>query len=103
MAEKLASKGWVDFATLELEDVPRFEYKAREGEYIEFSDASAGQQATALMFVLLNQDGPPLIIDQPEDESRQPRHQGHRRAVVDRQVQAAAHLLQSQREPRGQW
>jgi len=68
MAEKLAFKGWVDFATLELEDVPRFEYKAREGEYIEFSDASAGQQATALMFVLLNQDGPPLIIDQPEDD-----------------------------------
>lgn len=68
MAEKLASKGWVDFATLELEDIPRFEYEAREGEYIEFSDASAGQQATALMFVLLNQDGPPLIIDQPEDD-----------------------------------
>lgn len=68
MAEKLTSKGWVDFATLELEDVPRFEYKAREGEYIDFSDASAGQQATALMFVLLNQDGPPLVIDQPEDD-----------------------------------
>jgi len=68
MAEKLATRGWVDFATLELEDIPRFEYKAREGEYIEFSDASAGQQATALMFVLLNQDGPPLIIDQPEDD-----------------------------------
>ncbi len=48
--------------------MPLFEYKTREGEYIEFTDASAGQQATALMHVLLNQEGPPLIIDQPEDD-----------------------------------
>jgi type III restriction enzyme len=68
MAERLASKGWADFAVLELEDVPSFEYRAREGDYISFSDASAGQQATALMFVLLNQEGPPLVIDQPEDD-----------------------------------
>ncbi|MEI9942166.1 MAG: AAA family ATPase [Pseudomonadota bacterium] len=68
MAERLAIKGWAEFATLELEDVPRFEYRAREAEYIAFGDASAGQQATALMFVLLNQDGPPLVIDQPEDD-----------------------------------
>jgi type III restriction enzyme len=68
MAERLATKGWADFATSELQDVPRFEYRAREGEYIGFGDASAGQQATALMFVLLNQDGPPLVIDQPEDD-----------------------------------
>ena len=68
MAEKLGVKGWADFAVQELEDVPRFEYKARDGDYINFSDASAGQQATALMFVLLNQDGPPLVIDQPEDD-----------------------------------
>jgi chromosome segregation protein len=68
IAERLLQRGWADFATLELEDVPRFQYRARESEYIAFSDASAGQQATALMFVLLNQDGPPLIIDQPEDD-----------------------------------
>jgi type III restriction enzyme len=68
MAERLSIKGWAEFATLELEDVPRFEYRAREAEYIAFGDASAGQQATALMFVLLNQDGPPLVIDQPEDD-----------------------------------
>jgi chromosome segregation protein len=37
-------------------------------EYIEFIDASAGQQATALLTVLLNQSGAPLIIDQPEDD-----------------------------------
>ncbi len=45
-----------------------FEYQAREAEYIPFADASAGQQATALLAALLNQDGPPLIIDQPEDD-----------------------------------
>ena len=35
---------------------------------IPFEDASAGQQATALLNVLLNQGGFPLIIDQPEDD-----------------------------------
>jgi chromosome segregation protein len=64
----LSTTGWADFAVLKLEDVPKFEYRAREGDYINFEDASAGQQATALMFVLLNQDGPPLVIDQPEDD-----------------------------------
>lgn len=68
IADRLVGRGWADFAVLELEDVPRFEYRAREGEYIAFGDASAGQQATALMFVLLNQGGAPLVIDQPEDD-----------------------------------
>jgi len=40
---------------------------ARQGEYIDFSAASPGQHATALRRTLLNQEGPPLIIDQPED------------------------------------
>jgi type III restriction enzyme len=51
-----------------LEDQPVFEYRSREDEYIQFNDASAGQQATALLWALLNQEGPPLIIDQPEDD-----------------------------------
>ena len=38
------------------------------GDVIPFSEASAGQQATALLTVLLNQPGTPLIIDQPEDD-----------------------------------
>jgi type III restriction enzyme len=45
-----------------------FMYRVREGEYIPFSQASAGQQATVLLGILLNQAGPPLIIDQPEDD-----------------------------------
>lgn len=49
-------------------DRPIFEYRIREAEYIPFQVASAGQQATALLRVLLNQPGPPLIIDQPEDD-----------------------------------
>jgi type III restriction enzyme len=68
LAERLAASGWGELAVLELEDVPQFEYRAREGDYISFGDASAGQQATALMLVLLNQEGPPLVIDQPEDD-----------------------------------
>ena len=68
MAEKVTSENWIDLFLAQLDDLPLFEYRTREGEYIEFTDASAGQQATALMHVLLNQEGPPLIIDQPEDD-----------------------------------
>ncbi|MBI4708139.1 MAG: AAA family ATPase, partial [Candidatus Omnitrophica bacterium] len=68
VAEKITSENWIDLFLVQLDDLPLFEYKTREGEYIDFTDASAGQQATALMHVLLNQGGPPLIIDQPEDD-----------------------------------
>ena len=37
-------------------------------EKIPFENASAGQQATALLYILLNQEGEPLLIDQPEDD-----------------------------------
>ena len=68
IAHKLTIDEWLELSLAELEDVPIFEYQQREGEYIKFSDASAGQQATALLKVLLKQDGPPLIIDQPEED-----------------------------------
>jgi len=68
IAEKINSENWIDLFLVQLDDLPLFEYRTREGEYIEFTDASAGQQATSLMRVLLNQEGPPLIIDQPEDD-----------------------------------
>ena len=68
MTEKITNENWIDLLLTQLDDLPLFEYKTRDGEYIEFNDASAGQQATALMHVLLNQDGPPLVIDQPEDD-----------------------------------
>lgn len=36
--------------------------------YIPFQDASPGQQATVLLKALLGRDGPPLLIDQPEED-----------------------------------
>lgn len=68
MSEKININNFIDMYLIQLQDTPIFEYKTREGEYIEFTDASAGQQATSLIYVLLNQEGPTLIIDQPEDD-----------------------------------
>lgn len=47
---------------------PIFKYCVPGGRAIDFADASAGQQASALLGVLLSLEGPPLIIDQPEDD-----------------------------------
>lgn len=68
LARKIDRQSWLELSLIELDDCPVFEYRQREGAYIPFEDASAGQQATALLRVLLNQEGPPLIIDQPEDD-----------------------------------
>lgn len=68
LAEKMTPDNFIDLYLVQLEDIPIFDYRTRENEYIEFTDASAGQQATALIHVLLNQEGPTLIIDQPEDD-----------------------------------
>lgn len=65
---KLTPDGWLDLSLAELSDFPEFEYRAKEGEYIPFDSASAGQQASALLGTLLSQGGTPLIIDQPEDD-----------------------------------
>lgn len=51
-----------------LEDRPQFEFRAGPDSYITFAQASSGQQATSLLKVLLNQEGPPLLIDQPEED-----------------------------------
>jgi chromosome segregation protein len=61
---------WLELSMTELEFNPIFEYCANKdtSEYIAFVDASAGQQATALLTVLLNQHGAPLVVDQPEDD-----------------------------------
>lgn len=66
--ERLTPESWLGLALAIIDDQPAFEYRTKDGEYIAFADASAGQQATALLRVLLNQSGPPLIIDQPEDD-----------------------------------
>jgi chromosome segregation protein len=68
ISAKLTIDSWLDLSLVVLDDQPLFEYRAREADYIPFADASAGQQATALLWALLSQEGPPLVIDQPEDD-----------------------------------
>jgi type III restriction enzyme len=65
---KLSTDGWLDLALTPIADEPIFHYETKEKEYIAFEQASAGQQATALLRVLLGQTGMPLIIDQPEED-----------------------------------
>ena len=64
------STKWLELSLSEIDFNPIFQYCSNKttNEYIGFADASAGQQATALLTVLLNQNGAPLIIDQPEDD-----------------------------------
>jgi chromosome segregation protein len=68
VARALKPEDWLTLSLTPIKSVPIFEYQAREAEYIPFRNASAGQQATALLKTLLNQAGPPLIIDQPEED-----------------------------------
>jgi chromosome segregation protein len=72
MGARLPTDGWLALSLIQIERKPVFEYRSREGDYIDFGNASAGQQATALLKSLLNQAGPPLIIDQPEEDLDNP-------------------------------
>lgn len=67
---KLTTDDWLKLSITELDFDPQFYYTTNNelGDEIPFRDASAGQQATALLTVLLNQPGIPLLIDQPEDD-----------------------------------
>ncbi|GAB2992022.1 TrlF family AAA-like ATPase [Amycolatopsis acidiphila] len=65
---RITPDAWLDLALTPINDEPVFEYQTKEKEFIAFSAASAGQQATALLRVLLSQTGVPLIIDQPEED-----------------------------------
>ena len=70
IAEILTTDIWLNAATITIEFAPDFKYTTNTEmeDVIPFSEASAGQQATALLTVLLNQPGAPLLIDQPEDD-----------------------------------
>ncbi|MEW8558929.1 MAG: TrlF family AAA-like ATPase [Candidatus Thiodiazotropha sp.] len=68
LANKLTPETWLELVLTPMEDNTIFGYQTKEREYIPFEHASSGQQATALLFTLLNQSGSPLIIDQPEDD-----------------------------------
>jgi chromosome segregation protein len=63
---------WLSLPLIEIGSEPIFECRTREGEHIAFSNASAGQQATALLKTLLNEPGPPVLIDQPEEDLGNP-------------------------------
>jgi type III restriction enzyme len=63
----LKPERWIEIALTSLKDVPEFFYRKGQDK-IPFKKASAGEQATALLTILLNEDGGPLIIDQPEDD-----------------------------------
>lgn len=65
---KISPDSWLDLALTPITDQPSFEYRVKEEDFVEFADASAGQQATALLRILLAQTGMPLLIDQPEDD-----------------------------------
>ena len=72
IGRSLTPDDWLTLSLTPVKSVPVFEYQSREQEYIPFRNASAGQQATALLKTLLNQPGPPLIIDQPEEDLDNP-------------------------------
>jgi type III restriction enzyme len=72
ISQHFTPEDWLTLSLTPIEAVPVYEFRSREGEYIPFENASAGQQATALLKTLLNQPGPPLIIDQPEEDLDNP-------------------------------
>ena len=43
-------------------------YAKSDNDVISFNKASYGQQASAILSILLNLDSGPLIVDQPEDD-----------------------------------
>ncbi len=68
IVSRLSGEQILELSLVPLGDRPVFEYRTKVGEYMPFESASPGQQATALLRVLLSQPGLPLIIDQPEDD-----------------------------------
>jgi chromosome segregation protein len=68
LARQIQPPAWLDLLLFDLKDLPVFQYQVRQDDFLPFENASPGQQATALLSILLLQDGPPLLIDQPEDD-----------------------------------
>lgn len=68
--EKLENQQIINLICKEIEFEKSLKYvvNKKDDEKILFENASAGQQATALLYILLNQEGEPLLIDQPEDD-----------------------------------
>ena len=67
-AAKFEIGDWAEFAVSAPAIDPVFTYRTSGTTSIAFENASAGQQASALLASLLEMDGPTLIVDQPEDD-----------------------------------
>ncbi|EJL48017.1 PHP domain-containing protein [Brevibacillus sp. CF112] len=68
LAARIDSEKLITLLLYRFKEKPIFKYCVSGGDAIDFEQASAGQQASALLKVLLSSEGPPLIIDQPEDD-----------------------------------
>ncbi len=72
MAERIWQRLTVEKIEATLGAIPDahigFQYKDQTGQFIDFDKASSGQQAAALLTLLLNQEAGTLIIDQPEED-----------------------------------
>lgn len=68
IASKLKPSSAFDLTLNYPESVPTFEYRTNDGTYVPFQEASPGQQATALIGLLMSQSAGPLVVDQPEDD-----------------------------------
>jgi chromosome segregation protein len=68
IARRLTPSGAFELTLLYPDSAPIFEYQVTQTAYAPFEQASPGQQATALIGLLLNQSAGPLVVDQPEDD-----------------------------------
>ena len=68
IVQRFNPQSWLEIALISLKDKPVFYYCPNNTQQLPFENASAGQQATALLKVLLGENSGPLIIDQPEDD-----------------------------------
>lgn len=68
IVQRFNPQSWLETALISLKDKPVFYYCSNDTQQFPFENASAGQQATALLKVLLGESCGPLIIDQPEDD-----------------------------------
>jgi chromosome segregation protein len=68
IAVRLKPNAAFELSLIHPESAPVFEYKTAQGSYAPFQEASPGQQATALISLLLNQTAGALVVDQPEDD-----------------------------------
>ena len=58
LARQIQPQAWLDLLLFDLKDLPEFQYQVRADDFLPFENASPGQQATALLSILLLQEGP---------------------------------------------